>query len=87
MRPSTPKNLVVSPGGPGEVVLSWSASNDNVGVTGYSIIIDGANVRTVTGTDATVAGVTPGTHRIQVQAVDAAGNRSYKTPEAAVVVT
>jgi chitodextrinase len=38
------------------ISLSWTASTDNVGVTGYDIYKDGVLYATVTGTTATVSG-------------------------------
>jgi uncharacterized delta-60 repeat protein len=57
--------------------LSWTASTDNVAVTGYRIYRDGgpAPIATVTGTTASDA-VAAGTHSYQVTAIDAAGNES-----------
>lgn len=70
------------------VTLGWSASTDNVGVTGYRIYRDSALVATVPGgaTSHTDTGLTPETsYTYTVRAVDAAGNQSE--PSAAVRVT
>ncbi|MFB6890718.1 glycosyl hydrolase family 18 protein [Kitasatospora sp. NPDC056327] len=59
--------------------LSWTASTDNVGVTGYDVYQDGTKVATTDSatTAVTVQGLTAGTtYRFTVQAFDAAGNRS-----------
>lgn len=57
--------------------LSWSASTDNVGVTGYNVYQDGVNVGSVTGTSAAVSGLSAGTsYSFYVTAYDAAGNES-----------
>jgi hypothetical protein len=57
--------------------LSWNASSDNVGVTGYTIFVDGANAGTITGTSATINGLTAcTTYSFSVSAFDAAGNTS-----------
>jgi chitodextrinase len=63
------------------VILQWTASTDNVGVTGYRLYRDGAPLSTVSGstlsyTDATVSPSTAYTY--QVSAIDAAGNESAK---------
>jgi mannan endo-1,4-beta-mannosidase len=66
------------------VILSWNASTDNVGVTGYDILrAPGASggsftqVGTSTTTSFTNSGLTPATtYRFQVRARDAAGNTS-----------
>ncbi|GJM82554.1 hypothetical protein HMSSN139_50500 [Paenibacillus sp. HMSSN-139] len=59
------------------VSLSWSASTDNVGVTGYEVYNGNQLVTTVTGTTATISGLTPSTpYTFAVKAKDAAGNIS-----------
>jgi hypothetical protein len=61
-----------------DIVLTWSASSDNAGVTGYAVFLDGNRLpQTVTSTSATFSGLTCGTsHALGVQALDAAGNAS-----------
>ncbi|WP_425464343.1 galactose-binding domain-containing protein [Paenibacillus anaericanus] len=57
--------------------LSWIASTDNVGVTGYQISRNGAPVGTSTGTTFSDNGLTASTaYSYTVKAVDAAGNFS-----------
>jgi hypothetical protein len=59
------------------VSLSWSASTDNVGVTAYDVFQGSALATTVSGTSATVSGLTPSTmYSFTVKARDAAGNVS-----------
>jgi Zn-dependent metalloprotease/chitodextrinase len=59
------------------VDLSWTASTDNVGVTGYDVYKDDAVYSTVTGTSATVTELTAATaYSFYVKAKDAAGNIS-----------
>ncbi len=82
--PSVPTGLTASRLGAG-VVLSWTASTDNVGVTGYGVYRDGALVTTVTVTTWTDPNPATGAHTYAVDAVDAAGNRSAQT--AAINVT
>lgn len=73
-----------SPGNPrstgvtaSSVSLAWDASTDNVGVTGYEVYNGTALAATVTGTTATVSGLTADTaYTFTVQAKDAAGNKS-----------
>ncbi|WP_031508493.1 cellulase family glycosylhydrolase [Streptomyces megasporus] len=86
-RPGAPTASGVTSTG---VTLSWAASSDDVGVTGYDVVrVNGASettVRTTTGTSATVTGLTPGTsYTFAVYARDAAGNRSQRS--ATVTVT
>jgi len=76
--PSTPTGLTVSGTGPGSISLAWTASTDNVGVTGYRVY-EGTNVTATTGTTpaVTVSGLLAGSsHTFTVTAVDAAGNES-----------
>jgi chitodextrinase len=80
--PSTPTSLRATAVSAGEIDLSWSASSDNVAVTGYIIFRDGAELTTVAGTkttfqDTTVAAATG--YVYTVQAIDAAGNASAQS--------
>jgi chitodextrinase len=75
--PSTPGTLSASGTTSTSTTLSWGASSDNVGVTGYDVIQNGATVATVTGTSTTRTGLSPSTaYTFQVKARDAAGNLS-----------
>jgi endoglucanase Acf2 len=75
--PSTPANLAVTAKTSTSVSLSWSASTDNVGVTGYEIFNGASLAATSTTTSATVSGLSPSTsYTFTVKARDAAGNRS-----------
>lgn len=75
--PTTPANL--RSGGQGSVfTLTWDASTDNVGVTGYEIWTGTgtAPVATVTGTSYRMPPPPPVVMSFGVRAIDAAGNRS-----------
>ncbi|MFJ1706430.1 glycosyl hydrolase family 18 protein [Kitasatospora sp. NPDC088346] len=74
--PSVPGNLRGTLSGTDGAALGWSASTDNVGVSGYDVLDGGTRAATVTGTSATLAGLSVGTHAFTVVAFDAAGNRS-----------
>ena len=75
--PSVPQNLTANAPNPFQVNLSWNASTDNVGVTGYEIYRNGTLLTTRTTTTYTDTTVVPGqAHSYQVRARDAAGNRS-----------
>jgi chitodextrinase len=77
--PSTPTNLQKSGSTATSVTLSWTGSTDNVGVTGYTLYVNGAQVATTTGTSATATGLSCGTaYTMAVDAFDAAGNHSAK---------
>lgn len=59
------------------VSLAWDASTDNVGVTAYDVYNGSALAATVTGTSATVSGLSADTqYSFTVKARDAAGNVS-----------
>ncbi|MFI5709861.1 proprotein convertase P-domain-containing protein [Kribbella sp. NPDC051620] len=59
------------------VSLAWDASTDNVGVTGYDVYNGNTLATTVTGTTATVPGLSADTsYSFTIQAKDAAGNKS-----------
>ena len=75
--PSRPENLRATGGDNHSVALAWDASTDNVGVSGYSVVRNGATVATVYGTNWTDTSVGSNTvYLYQVIAHDAAGNRS-----------
>ncbi|MFI7342523.1 fibronectin type III domain-containing protein [Streptomyces sp. NPDC050085] len=76
--PTAPTNLTSTGKTSSSVSLSWGASSDNVGVTGYDIYSGGSNkLLTVSGTSATVSGLSPSTaYSFTVKAHDAAGNSS-----------
>lgn len=57
--------------------LSWTASTDNLGVTGYEVFKDGQPLGSATTTEFEVTGLTTSTtYSFTVKATDAAGNRS-----------
>lgn len=82
--PTAPANLAANPAGETQINLSWTASTDNVGVTGYRVErCQGTNctnfseIAQPTGTTFNDTGRTPGVpYSYRVRAVDAAGNFS-----------
>jgi len=75
--PTVPTGLVASNIAETSVTLSWNASNDNVGVTGYDVYQGAALLGTVAGTTANVTGLTAATaYTFSVRAKDEAGNTS-----------
>jgi endo-1,4-beta-xylanase len=82
--PSVPAGLTSTATTSSSVTLAWTASTDNVGVTGYQVLrAPGASGGTFTqvGTPSSNSFVNTGlpantTYRYQVRAVDAAGNAS-----------
>ena len=86
--PSTPTGLTVSAVSPSQINLAWTASTDNVAVTGYRVYRNGVLLATLgnvgayqsTGLSAST------TYSYTVQALDAAGNASAQST-AAIVTT
>ncbi|QNJ97956.1 fibronectin type III domain-containing protein [Constantimarinum furrinae] len=76
--PSAPQNLMATTVTETAIQLSWDASADNVGVTGYDIYVDGSIATSgVTGNTGSVTGLDQETtYSIYVIALDAAGNES-----------
>ncbi len=83
--PTTPTNVSATAPAYNKVVLSWTASTDNIGVAGYTIQRNGAFLTTV-GTagyqDTTV--FPDATYNYQVSAYDAAGNKSALSTTATI---
>jgi chitodextrinase len=85
--PTKPAGLTASASSPTQVDLSWTASNDNVGVTGYEIYRDGAYLATANFTAFSDLTAAPSTaYSYEVRAIDAAGNHSVFS-DIAVVLT
>ncbi|MEV6212815.1 glycosyl hydrolase family 18 protein [Kitasatospora sp. NPDC051914] len=67
------------------VALAWTAATDNQRVAAYDVYRDGTLAQTVTGTTATVGGLSPATaYGFTVRARDAADNSSPATPALSV---
>lgn len=88
--PSTPANLVASAPTSSGVTLTWTASTDNVGVSGYRVFRQqgsaaAVQIATATGTSFAVTGLTAATsYSFFVRAIDAAGNVSASSNAVAV---
>lgn len=88
--PSAPTDLRATEGENAErrpyIHLEWTASTDNVGVTGYRVLRDGKEIGTTSGdtafTDTAVDDNKVYSYKYTVQAVDAAGNRSKQSAPA-----
>jgi chitodextrinase len=81
--PSTPTGLTATAASDTQVNLSWTASTDNVAVTGYKIYRGGTQIGTSTTTsysDTTCTSAT--TYSYTVSAYDAAGNNSSQSSAA-----
>jgi chitodextrinase/alpha-tubulin suppressor-like RCC1 family protein len=86
-KPTAPAGLVASNIGITSFTLSWTASTDNVGVTGYNIYRSGTLVgSTTTATSFDLSGLAGNTkYSMTVKATDSAGNLS--NPSASLAVT
>lgn len=84
--PTPPTNLAAAATSSVQVSLSWTAATDNVGVTGYDVLRDGALLASQGGaTTFSDTAARPGTlYSYQVRAKDAAGNVSPPSSPATV---
>lgn len=84
-RPSTPRGLTLQVTDASTATLAWTASTDNVAVTGYNVhratSADGPFevVATASGPGHVDAGLAPGEYYYYVRAADAAGNTSWRS--------
>lgn len=75
--PSIPSDLVVTTKTSNTVFLSWTASTDNIGVTGYDIYVNDVFLKTNETTSAEINGLSSNTHYVfTVKAKDEEGNVS-----------
>ncbi len=75
--PSTPGTLTKTGSTTTSISVSWVASTDNVGVTGYGLYRNGSSTGTSGSTSTTFTGLACGSsYTLAVDAYDAAGNRS-----------
>lgn len=75
--PTAPTNVTASNIAQTTATISWTASTDNVGVTGYEVFNGATSIGSVTGTSANITGLTANTsYTYTVKAKDAAGNVS-----------
>jgi len=75
--PSTPTNLATSNANATSVTLTWTASTDNVAVTGYELKYNTTSLGTATGTTRNVTGLVPNVqYSFTVRARDEFGNWS-----------
>lgn len=83
--PSVPTGLAATLASATQVNLSWNASTDNVGVTGYNVFRNGTKVATSTSTSYQDASLAAGTtYTYAVSAYDAAGNTSAQSSSVSV---
>ena len=84
--PTAPANLSVAANGPA-LLLSWDPSHDDIAVSRYVVLRDGARVGTTTTSsfrEATPSA--PGSYAYSVYAEDAAGNAGGTSPTATLTV-
>ena len=75
--PSAPTNLTAIAISSAQINLAWTASTDDVAVTGYAIFRNGAEIANVATTTFNDVGLTASTtYAYAIKAYDAAGNRS-----------
>jgi chitodextrinase len=83
--PSTPTGLTTTPFSTSQINLSWTASTDNVGVTGYKIFRGGTQVATSSSNSYPDTSLTAGTsYSYTVSAYDASGNNSGQSTSVTV---
>ena len=83
--PSVPSNLQGTAASASQINLTWTASTDNVAVTGYRVYRNGSQVGTTASTSYSDTGLTEITsYSYTVAAYDAAGNASAQCGAAAV---
>jgi len=84
--PTAPTNLGATAVSSNQVNLTWSASSDNVGVTGYNVFRNGIQVGTASSTTYTDTGLSASTTYIYtVSAFDAGGNASAASSPASTM--
>ncbi|MEV6286007.1 discoidin domain-containing protein [Kribbella sp. NPDC051770] len=85
--PTKPGVPVVATSFPTIADVSWARSVDAVGVTGYTVFVDGRAVSASGGLSARVTGLEAGRrYSVSVAARDAAGNESGRSPAVAVTM-
>ncbi|MDD5632688.1 MAG: fibronectin type III domain-containing protein, partial [Methylococcales bacterium] len=86
--PTVPNGLVAKTASSSQINLSWAASTDNVGVTGYKIFRNGTQIATSVTTSYSNTGLAAGTtDSYTVAAYDAAGNNSGKSTAVSATTT
>ncbi len=78
--PTVPTGLATSGISQTSFTLSWAASNDNTGVTGYEVFKDGSSLGTTSALSMNITGLSCAkTYAMTVRATDAAGNWSAQS--------
>ncbi len=80
--PSVPEGLSASDVTANSFTLSWNASSDNIGVTGYEVFRDGMTQGTLSDTSMDISGLFPAAiYSMTVRARDELGNWSAQSSE------
>src|SRR5439155_586393 len=78
--PTVPAGLTATAVSSSQINLSWAASSDTVGVSGYRVYRSGAQIATTSATSFANTGLQPSTtYTYTVAAYDAAGNLSAQS--------
>jgi len=86
--PSAPTNVTATAQSATSILVAWTASTDNLGVTGYKIYRNGAHVGTTASTSHGDSGLSPNTtYSYTVYAYDGAGNNSAQSSPPATATT
>jgi chitodextrinase len=85
--PSVPAGLTITSSAGTSVGLRWTASTDNVSVSGYRIYRGGVQIATAPGTTYTDSGLSAGTYVYTVAGYDAAGNVSAQSTSVSATIT
>ena len=86
--PSVPTSVVAEAVSSSSIMVGWTASTDNVGVTGYKVFRNGSQVGTATNAAYADTGLSASTtYSYIVSAYDAAGNNSARSSPAATATT
>jgi chitodextrinase len=81
--PSAPASLTATAVSSSQINLSWPASTDDVGVTGYKVLRGGFQIATTAAPSFSDTGLSPSTtYTYAVTAIDQAGNTSAPSPTA-----
>jgi chitodextrinase len=86
--PSAPTGLTATGVSDTQVNLAWTASTDNVGISGYKVFSNGAQIGTTPNTSYQVTGLSGGAaYSYTVAAYDAAGNTSAQSSSVAITMS
>ncbi|HTR37098.1 MAG TPA: LamG-like jellyroll fold domain-containing protein [Bryobacteraceae bacterium] len=86
--PSVPGNVQANPVSSSQITVTWSASSDPLGVSGYQVYRDSTLIAATPGLSFTDSGLTPSTtYSYSIAAYDAGGNVSAQSSPPATTTT